>query len=59
MKCLIFQEPCEIACYSRASDGKVYFDDQAPCTLNNQGVDMRSEIHLCHVVIFKEDHCAH
>lgn len=27
-KCPTFQEPCEIACYSRASDGNVYFDNR-------------------------------
>lgn len=27
-KCPSFQEPCEIACYSRASDGNVYFDER-------------------------------
>ncbi|KAI5070847.1 hypothetical protein GOP47_0015190 [Adiantum capillus-veneris] len=27
-KCPPFQEPCEIACYSRTTDGNVYFDDR-------------------------------
>eukprot|EP01018_Ginkgo_biloba_P004961 Gb_17946 [translate_table: standard] len=27
-KCPAFQEPCEIACYSRVADGSVYYDDR-------------------------------
>ncbi|KAJ4849325.1 hypothetical protein Tsubulata_019133 [Turnera subulata] len=27
-KCVAFQEPCELACYSRDADGEVYFDDR-------------------------------
>ncbi|CAJ1928779.1 unnamed protein product [Sphenostylis stenocarpa] len=28
-KCIAFQEPCEIACYSRVEGGEVYFDDRS------------------------------
>ncbi|RDX62864.1 Decapping nuclease DXO-like, chloroplastic, partial [Mucuna pruriens] len=28
-KCIAFQEPCELACYSRAEGGEVYFDDRS------------------------------
>ncbi|QCD91497.1 RAT1-interacting protein [Vigna unguiculata] len=28
-KCIAFQEPCEIACYSRVESGEVYFDDRS------------------------------
>nr|DAD18294.1 TPA_asm: hypothetical protein HUJ06_019757 [Nelumbo nucifera] len=28
-KCIAFQEPCEIACYSRVEGGDVYFDDRS------------------------------
>ncbi|CAK9173332.1 unnamed protein product [Ilex paraguariensis] len=28
-KCIQFQEPCELACYSRAEGGDVYFDDRS------------------------------
>uniref|UniRef100_A0A2P2M311 Decapping nuclease n=1 Tax=Rhizophora mucronata TaxID=61149 RepID=A0A2P2M311_RHIMU len=28
-KCVAFQVPCELACYSRAEDGDVYFDDRS------------------------------
>ncbi|QCD91498.1 decapping nuclease DXO homolog, chloroplastic-like [Vigna unguiculata] len=28
-KCIAFQEPCEIACYSRIEGGEVYFDDRS------------------------------
>ncbi|XP_010053552.2 NAD-capped RNA hydrolase DXO1 [Eucalyptus grandis] len=27
-RCIAFQEPCELACYSRAEGGDVYFDDR-------------------------------
>ncbi|KAG5228785.1 glycine-rich family protein [Salix suchowensis] len=27
-KCVAFQEPCELACYSRTEGGEVYFDDR-------------------------------
>ncbi|XP_031501581.1 NAD-capped RNA hydrolase DXO1 [Nymphaea colorata] len=27
-KCVAFQEPCELACYSRDESGEVYFDDR-------------------------------
>ncbi|KAJ6308567.1 hypothetical protein OIU76_018200 [Salix suchowensis] len=27
-KCVAFQEPCELACYSRIEGGEVYFDDR-------------------------------
>ncbi|XP_057977740.1 NAD-capped RNA hydrolase DXO1 [Malania oleifera] len=27
-KCIAFQEPCELACYSRVEGGDVYFDDR-------------------------------
>ncbi|KAH7514313.1 hypothetical protein FEM48_Zijuj11G0075700 [Ziziphus jujuba var. spinosa] len=28
-KCIAFQEPCELACYSRVEGGDVYFDDRS------------------------------
>ncbi|CAI9095567.1 OLC1v1031552C3 [Oldenlandia corymbosa var. corymbosa] len=28
-KCIAFQEPCELACYSRAEGGEVFFDDRS------------------------------
>ncbi|KAH1267358.1 Decapping nuclease DXO, chloroplastic [Glycine max] len=28
-KCIAFQEPCEVACYSRVEGGEVYFDDRS------------------------------
>ncbi|XP_073262335.1 NAD-capped RNA hydrolase DXO1 isoform X2 [Populus alba] len=28
-KCVAFQEPCELACYSRIEGGEVYFDDRS------------------------------
>ncbi|XP_057762806.1 NAD-capped RNA hydrolase DXO1 [Arachis stenosperma] len=28
-KCIAFQEPCEIACYSRVEGGQVFFDDRS------------------------------
>ncbi|KAL2595376.1 hypothetical protein AAZV13_11G035000 [Glycine max] len=28
-KCIAFQEPCEVACYSRAEGREVYFDDRS------------------------------
>ncbi|KAK2967735.1 hypothetical protein RJ640_012961 [Escallonia rubra] len=28
-KCIAFQEPCELACYSRVEGGEVYFDDRS------------------------------
>ncbi|KAJ4959633.1 hypothetical protein NE237_019543 [Protea cynaroides] len=28
-KCIAFQEPCEVACYSRVQGGDVYFDDRS------------------------------
>lgn len=28
-KCIAFQEPCELACYSRIEGGEVYFDDRS------------------------------
>ncbi|XP_043694844.1 NAD-capped RNA hydrolase DXO1-like [Telopea speciosissima] len=28
-KCIAFQEPCEVACYSRIEGGDVYFDDRS------------------------------
>ncbi|KAK4761611.1 hypothetical protein SAY87_029495 [Trapa incisa] len=28
-KCIAFQEPCELACYSRADEGSVHFDDRS------------------------------
>ncbi|KAI4327206.1 hypothetical protein L6164_019694 [Bauhinia variegata] len=28
-KCIAFQEPCEIGCYSRIEGGEVYFDDRS------------------------------
>ncbi|XP_068634054.1 NAD-capped RNA hydrolase DXO1 isoform X1 [Aristolochia californica] len=28
-KCIAFQEPCELACYSRSESGDVYFDDRS------------------------------
>ncbi|KAF8412484.1 hypothetical protein HHK36_000449 [Tetracentron sinense] len=28
-KCIAFQEPCELACYSRIEGGDVYFDDRS------------------------------
>jgi RAT1-interacting protein len=44
-KCPSFQEPCEIACYSRASDGTAYFDDRClrpfrRHVLEESGVDL-------------------
>ncbi|XP_027360248.1 decapping nuclease DXO homolog, chloroplastic isoform X1 [Abrus precatorius] len=28
-KCIAFQEPCEVGCYSRVESGEVYFDDRS------------------------------